>query len=246
MPDGERRAPHRTLRTTPAHSANRLLAALPPDEYAPLQPHLEVVSHRPSDTIHAVDEPIHHVYFPLTAVVSVTTMMADGAMVEVGTVGREGTTGLPVFNGAASSPLHTFTQIPGDHARLPVAAFRAAAAPGTALHGLLQRFAQAYYVLTAQGAGCNRLHPVEERCARWLLLTHDRVGADTFPLSHEFLGYMLGVRRASVSVAMGTLQHAGVLTYHRGVVTVRDRPGLEGTACECYAIIRGHFARLLG
>ncbi len=172
--------------------------------------------------------------------------MADGAMVEVGTIGREGMTGLPVLHGAESSPLFTFAQIPGDHARLPVAAFREAVAPGTALHGLLQRFAQAYYVLTAQGAGCNRLHPAEERCARWLLLTHDRVGADTFPLSHEFLGYMLGVRRASVSVAMGILQRVGLISYHRGVVTVLDRPGLEEAACECYAIIQGQFERLLG
>ena len=172
--------------------------------------------------------------------------MADGATVEVGTIGREGFVGLPAFHGAERSPLETFVQIPGAFARLPLAPFRAAAAPGTALHALLQRFAQAYYVLTAQSAGCNRLHPVEERCARWLLLTQDRAGAATFPLTHEFLGYMLGVRRASVTLAAGALQRAGLIAYHRGVITVLDRPGLEAAACECYAIIRGHFERLLG
>lgn len=223
---------------------NRLLAALPRDEYDRLLPHLERIVLANKDTLHEVDAPIAFVYFPLTCVSSVTTQMKDGATVEVGTIGHEGMTGLPVFHGAAHSPLRTFVQVPGEALRVPVAAFRAAAAPGTALHELLHRFAQAYYILTAQSAGCNRLHPVEERCARWLLLTHDRVTADTFPLSHEFLGYMLGVRRASVTIAMGTLQRAGLLTYHRGIITILDRTGLEEAACECYAVIRRAFAIL--
>ena len=223
---------------------NRLLAALPRDEYDRLAPHLEPVTLANRDTLHEVDAPIDFVYFPLTCVASVTTQMADGAMVEVGTIGHEGMTGLLVFHGAAHSPLRTFVQVPGDALRVPVAPFRAASAPGTVLHELLHRFAQAYYILTAQSAGCNRLHPVEERCARWLLLTQDRVGAATFPLSHEFLGYMLGVRRASVTIALGTLQHAGLLTYHRGVITILDRARLEEATCECYAIIRRAFGSL--
>ncbi len=176
-------------------SDNRLLAALPQEEYARLLPRLELVSLATRATLHEADTPIDRVYFPLTAVASVTTLMADGAMVEVGTIGREGTTGLPAFFGAEVSPLVTFIQVPGDVVRLPLAAFREAAASGTALHALLLRFAQAYYILTAQSAGCNRLHPVEERCARWLLLTEDRAGRGTFPLSHEFLG--LHARRAA-------------------------------------------------
>jgi len=111
---------------------------------------------------------------------------------------------------------------------------------------LLQRYAQAYAILIAQAAACNRLHPIDRRCARWLLLTQDRVGLATFPLSHEFLGYMLGVRRASVTIALGTLQRAGVLTYHRGIVTVTDRAGLEAASCECYGVITFGFTRLLG
>ena len=225
-------------------SANRLFAALPPEEYDGLLPHLTVMHLPIRATLHEADEPFSAIYFPLTGVASVTTLMADGGMVEVGTIGREGLTGLPAFFGGEASPFMTFVQVTGDFARLPIAPFRAAAAPGTALHGLLRQFAQAYYVLAAQSAGCNRLHPIEERCARWLLLTQDRVGPDTFPLSHEFLGYMLGVRRASVTIAMGTLQRAGLITYHRGVVTILDRAGLEGASCECYAIIHRAFAAL--
>jgi CRP-like cAMP-binding protein len=207
-----------------APSDNRLLAALPQGEYERLLPHCQVVPLPVRTMLHEADAPFDYVYFPLTGVASVTALMADGAMVEVGTIGHEGTTGLPAFFGAPSSPLPTFVQVAGDVVRLPLAAFREVAAPGTALHTLLQLFAQAYYVLTAQSAACNRLHPVEERCARWLLLTEDRVGLATFPLSHEFLGYMLGVRRLGVSIAMGTLQAAGLLTYHRGIVAILPDP----------------------
>ena len=139
----------------------------------------------------------------------------------------------------------TLAQVPGHHARLSVAVFRDAASVGGLLHTLLLRFTHAHYVLAAQSAGCNRLHAIEERCARWLLLTHDRTRGDTFHLTQEFLGYMLGARRASVTVAAGMLQRAGLITYRRGVITILDRPGLEAAACECYAIIRDEFARLL-
>jgi CRP-like cAMP-binding protein len=153
---------------------------------------------------------------------------------------------LAALLGTDAGPLTTLAQVPGIFARPPVAIFRDIAAPGSALHTILLRFTQAFYVLAAQSAGCNRLHPVEERCARWLLLTQDRAGADTFTFTHEFLGYMLGVRRASVSLAAATLQHAGLITYHRGVITILDRAGLEAAACECYGIITQEFARRLG
>ncbi len=230
----------------PELTTNRLLAALPADEYAALHPHLEVLYLVPGAPIYEPGEAMRHVYFPLTGITSVVAMMAEGGMVEVGTIGREGLVGLPIFHGTDRSPLKTIAQVPGHHARLPVAAFRAAASQGTALHDVLHHFAQAYYVLTAQCGACNRLHPVEGRCARWLLLTHDRAGADTFQLTHEFLGYMLGARRPSVTVAAGMLQRAGLITYHRGVVTILDRPGLEAATCECYGTIRDEFARLLG
>ena len=224
---------------------NRILAALPREEYDRLAPRCTIVHLGASAPVYDVNERIAQVYFPLTGVISVVALMADGAMVESGTIGREGMTGLPLVYGGERSPLLTFAQVPGDHARLPVAAFREAATPGAALHRLAQQFTQAYYVLTAQSAGCNRLHPNEERCARWLLLTQDRTGADTFALSHEFLSMMLGSRRASITLAMSTLQRAGLITYRRGIVTIIDRPGLEVAACECYGIIQRAFAPLM-
>jgi CRP-like cAMP-binding protein len=230
----------------PTPAANHLLAALPRDEYEALRPHLDVLYLAPGTLIYGPGEAMAHAYFPLTGVASVIAAMAEGGMVEVGTVGREGFTALPLFHGTDRGPLTTIAQVLGYHARLPAAAFRAAVAEGSALHALLHRFAQAYSVLVAMSGGCNRLHPMEQRCARWLLLTHDRAGADTFLLTQEFLGYMLGVSRPSVTIAVGALQHAGFVAYQRGVLTVLDRRGLEAAACECYATIRDEFARLLG
>ncbi|HEY8601477.1 MAG TPA: Crp/Fnr family transcriptional regulator [Thermomicrobiales bacterium] len=222
---------------------NRLLAALPPEEYDRIAPHCTIVHLKSSAPIYDMNARIEQVYFPLSGMISVVALMADGNMVEAGTIGREGMTGLPIFYGDDHSPLLTFAQVPGDHARLPIAVFREALVPGTTLYRLTQLFAQSYFVLTAQSAGCNRLHPNEERCARWLLLTQDRVGAATFSLSHEFLGMMLGTRRASVTLAMSTLQRAGLITYRRGVVTITDHPGLEAATCECYGIITARYAR---
>ncbi len=231
---------------TPAPTANGLLAALPRDEYDALLPHLEVLYLSPGTTMYEAGAAMEHTYFPLTGVASVVATMVEGDIVEVGTVGREGMVGLMAFHGTNRSPLTTIAQVPGHHARLPLAVFHAVIAESHALHALLHRFAQAYSILVAMSGGCNRLHPMEQRCARWLLLTHDRAGEDTFLLTQEFLGYMLGVTRPSVTIAAGALQHAGLIGYHRGVVTILDRPGLEAAACECYATIRDEFARLLG
>jgi CRP-like cAMP-binding protein len=230
----------------PDFLTNRLLAVLPAEEYAQLRPHLCHVEWANGQIIYAPKELPRHVYFPLTGCASVVVTMADGAMIEAGTIGREGLVGLAAFLGTDTGPLTTLAQVPGVVARLPAPVLRDAAAQGTRLHATLQRFTQAFYVLAAQSAGCNRLHPVEQRCARWLLLTHDRAGRDTFQLTQEFLGYMLGVARPAVTVAARILQRAGLITYHRGVVTIRDRPGLEEAACECYATIADEFARQLG
>ena len=240
-----RPAPLPAAADPPRRSANHLLAALPRAEYARLRPHLQVV-HRPIHArLYAPDEPIAHVYFPLSGIASMVATMRDGATVEVGTTGNEGFVGLPALLGVASTPFLTLVQAAGDFARLPLAAFRAACGPATHLHGLLDRYAHALFTLAGQSGACNRLHTVGTRCARWLLLTHDRLGADTFPLTHEYLGQMLGVRRASVTLAAGGLARAGLLTYHRGIVTIRDRAGLEAASCECYGAIRDEFARQL-
>jgi CRP-like cAMP-binding protein len=229
----------------PDLTTNRLLAALPAADLDALRPHLAVVHLGVGDTIYPYGAPIRHAYFPLTGCASIVVAMAGGDMVEAGTVGREGMLGHAALLDADGGPLETLAQVPGDFARLPVAALRDAAPPGSPLYRLLLRYGQALYILAAQSAGCNALHPMAERCARWLLQTQDRAGRDTFLLTHEYLGYMLGVRRPSVTVALGVLQRAGLIAYRRGEITVEDRDGLELAACECYGIITAEYARLL-
>lgn len=139
-----------------------------------------------------------------------------------------------------------FVQIPGEAERLPAAAFSALIERLPALRRLMLRYALALVTQVAQGSACNRLHPVEARCARWLLMTHDRVDGDAFPLTQDFLAQMLGASRPSVSIAAGVLQKAGLIRYTRGVIEVLDRPGLEAASCECYGVIAGEFRRLAG
>ncbi len=172
--------PDTTNNTTMDPRTNHLLAALPAAEYAALRPHLELVELPVGQIIYEPNAIPRHVYFPLTGCASIVVGLEDGQMVEAGTVGREGLVGLAAFLGTDAGPLTTLCQVPGTFARLPVAVFRDAAAPGSRLHTLLLRFMQAFYVLAAQGAGCNSLHPMVGRCARWLLLTHDRADGDTF------------------------------------------------------------------
>jgi CRP-like cAMP-binding protein len=153
--------------------------------------------------------------------------------------------GLPVFLSDGLSSVRAVTQIPGSAYRLPAAELRRIAPAGSALHDLLMRYTQAVLSQVAQTAACNSSHMVEQRCARWLLMTHDRVDGDEFPLTHEFLSHMLGVRRSGVTVAMRALKEAGLVRYTRGRVIVADRAGLERASCECYRVVRSHFERLL-
>jgi CRP-like cAMP-binding protein len=224
---------------------NRLLAALPPAELARVRPHLEALRLESGQVLFEAETPIVHVYFPETAVVSVVSALRQGGAVEVGTAGCEGMAGLPAFLGDDAPSTRVFAQVPGAAVRMEAGAFaRLAGAPGP-LHRLMLRYTQAFLIQVAQTAACNAAHLVEQRCARWLLMTHDRVGGDTFPLSHEFLATMLGVRRPGVTVAMRALQDAGLVDYVRGHVTVRDLPGLEAASCECYGVVRAHYDRLL-
>lgn len=225
---------------------NRLLAALPRDDVATLTPHLEPVSLAIGQILAEPGAVLAHVYFPETAILSVINRMADGAAVEVGTVGNEGLVGLAALLEADASESQTLAQIPGTALRLPAAVLVAAVEARPALRRLVHRYTQAYLTQVAQGAACNRLHGIEARCARWLLMTHDRVGgADVFPLTQEFLAIMLGVRRSGVTLAAGALQDAGLIRYRRGGIRVLDRAGLEAAACECYGVVRRQFDRLL-
>lgn len=225
---------------------NRILAALPSEEMAALRPLLEAVKLSVRQELYETGRPINYVYFMHRGVTSMVTSMSDGSGVEIATVGPEGMVGLPVFLGAEQMASRAFVQIPGEGARMSAKVFREIIGRSPALHRLLLRYTLALMNQIAQSAACNRVHAVEERCARWLLMSHDRVHEDTFPLTQEFLAEMLGVRRPTVSIAAGMLSKAGLISYVRGQMTILDRAGLEAASCECYRIIAAEFERLVG
>ena len=228
-----------------ADEANRLLAALALDDYDWLLLQLTPVRLRLRDVLVEPEQPIAHVYFVREGVGSMLAVEQEGGEVEVGTIGREGFVGLPVLLGAETSSYRGIVQVEGEAWRLSADAFRRALDERPEVRRRCLRYAQYFADQMAQSVACNRLHTLEERCARWLLMTHDRVHGDVFELTHEFLATMLGVRRAGVTVAMGTLQNAGLVTYSRGRVSILDRAALEASACGCYAITRTSYDRLL-
>ena len=164
----------------------------------------------------------------------------------MGTIGNEGMVGTPVFLGSESSPTRAISQVPGEAMRMETEAFQEEMKLGGSLYGLVQRYTQTMINQISQSTVCNHRHSVEKRMCRWLLMSHDRVGTDEFPLTHEFLAQMLGVRRPTVTAAAGILQKAGLISYHRGRVTVLDRNGLEAASCECYEVVAKELDRLLG
>jgi CRP-like cAMP-binding protein len=184
------------------------------------------------------------VYFPLSGIISVLTVLESGMMIEFATVGREGTTGVPVFLGMGDSNMALISQVPGMSLRMRSKDFLAAIDRHRGFADIVKRYSGMLLALVAQSAACNRAHHVDERCARWLLMTHDQAGDAAFPITHEFLAQMLGVSRPSVALSAGALQKAGLIKYHRGEMTITDRLGLERAACECYAVGREHFLRL--
>jgi CRP-like cAMP-binding protein len=217
---------------------NSLLAALPRKSYLRLLPLLEPVELVLSDVLYQAEAAIRHVYFPGASLVSLLSV-ADGHLaLEVGMIGREGMVGIPLVLGHADSPVRALVQGGGT-------AMRAAARPFLKefrLNPLLQRelygYTHALMAQISQTAACNRFHVVEQRLARWLLMTHDRVKVDRFRMTHEFLGHMLGVRRVGVTTAAQSLQVRGLISYSRGAVSVLDRRGLEAASCRCYEVVR--------
>jgi CRP-like cAMP-binding protein len=224
---------------------NRLLAALPGDEHERLLPALELVDTRVRDTFYEAGQPIRHVHFPISGVVSMIATLQDGGIVEVGAIGNEGMVGLPVFLGAETTPMTTFAQIPGPMARMRAQSLRAEMARSGPLLQVLHRYAQAFFTQLSQSVACNRLHSLRQRLARWMLMTQDRAG-DTFPMTHEFLGHMLGVHRPGVSEALQELQRAGALEHGKGRMRILDRAVLEAVSCECYRVVRDEHDRLIG
>ncbi len=227
---------------------NRLLDALPARERKRLLDRFTIQQGDLKERLLDPGHRINHVYFPVTAVVSLLTTMDGNSGVEIATVGNEGMVGVPVFLGIRSLNDRDLAQVqvPGTVLSMSSRAFRDEASNGKAFRAVVERYVQAYLRQVSQQVACNALHPVAQRCARWILLTQDRVGGNHFPLTHEFLAQMLGVRRASVTVAIGALQGVDLVRFSRGQVTVLDRQGLEAEACQCYAIIAKEFDRLLG
>ena len=227
--------------------SNRLLKALPEEDYQRLHGHLRPHAVKQKQDMGEAGQRIAEVHFPVDAVVSILTRMDEGPSVEIATIGNEGVVGLTVAWGSeAMNPRELATvQAPGEVVSMDAGTFRAELHRQGALASLIERYTLAFFSQVSQQVACNGLHSVEQRCARWLLLTHDRVGTDEFPMTHEFLAQMLGVRRASVTVTAGILQRAGFVEFSRGRVEVVDRAGLEGAACECYGVTREVFDRLL-
>jgi CRP-like cAMP-binding protein len=188
---------------------------------------------------------ITDVYFPLDCVLSVVNLMRDGTMIEIGTIGKEGTTGIPLIMGSETTPNRAFCQVNGEAWKMRASTFRALLENSGNVRSLVNRYLQAYVNMLGQFAACNRLHSVYERAARWILMTQDRVNDEAFPLTHEFLATMLGSRRSGVTIAAAALQNAGFIAYRRGVITVLDRSGLEETTCECYDATRKQFGDAL-
>ncbi|HCF30769.1 MAG TPA: Crp/Fnr family transcriptional regulator [Cyanobacteria bacterium UBA11049] len=230
----------------PDLSQNRLLAALPVEERDRLIPHLQPVVFDFKEILYDVNEPIEYVYFLLSGIVSLVIVLEDGSLIEVCTIGHEGFVGIPVFLGADQAPNQALSQISGTALRMTAAAFKREVTPETILYNLLLRYTQAVLNQTSQMAACNKLHSLEERFCRWILMVQNGLGKDQFPLTQEFIAQMLGVRRASVSVVAAAIQKAELIQYSRGQITILDREGLEGTACECYSILKTEFDRLIG
>ncbi len=225
---------------------NRILAALPARAYARILPDLKSIPLKFRISLHEPGDKMPYVYFPNTGVISTLTVLQDGSAVEIATIGNEGMADVSAFLGLEQSDSWLLVQVPGTAMRMESDRFREHVEQIPILRALLGYYTVAMLALVAQSAACNRMHPIVQRCARWLLMTHDRVDADAFPMTHDFLATMLGVRRPSVSVAAKALQGTGCISYHRGKVTVLDRLGLEAASCECYRVIRQRFDRLPG
>jgi len=225
---------------------NRILAFLPPADFELLKPHLEPVSLTYRRVLYQANKTIEFVYFLEMGVGSLVNTMRSGKASEIGTIGNEGFVGVPILLGDTQAPTSVYIQVPGAGFRVKVAAFRQALERSTSLRIALLHYAHAFFNQVGQSVACAHHHSIEQRCCRWLLMTYDRMETEEFLLTQEFLAMMLGVRRAGVTVAANALQKAGLIRYRRGHVTILDVPGLLKCSCECYAVSKKEFDRLLG
>lgn len=227
-------------RTNPAGKpvANAILLSIPEQEFAAIRPHLEFVPLPQRLSLQEANRKLEDAYFLNRGMVSLVFTTRLGESVEVGVVGNEGFTPIPVAAGLRRSPHRAVMQIGGDGFKVKVNALETVLNSGPALHAKLNRYAAVHGLQVAQTAGCNRLHDIEQRLSRWLLLAQDRVGSGLLRITHDFLAMMLGTDRPSVSLAAGGLQKRRIIEYSRGSVRILNRKKLEGSACECYGIIQ--------
>ena len=233
---------HKTLRAPPT---NLLLAALPKDEYRRLLPDLERFPLVFGELIYKPGALVRHVYFPTSGIISLLADVDDGGMLEVGIVGREGMAGMPVFMGVKTSPNRALVQGAGSALRMKATTLASMANNGSSLPRLLRRYSYSLWAQLSQSSVCSLYHPIEARLARWLLMTRDRMEANEFRITQEFLSSMLGVRREGVNKAAGSLQQQDLISYSRGMVTILKPSGLAAAACKCYRILKKEYDREL-
>ena len=225
--------------------ANRLLGLLPASDYERLRPHLHRIPLEYKKSLYRANKPLDFAYFIETGVGSLVNTMTNGQAAEVGTIGNEGLVGLPLVLGDDRAPTSVYVQVPGEGLQITAALFTQELARSATMRAVMLRYTHAFFNQVAQSATCNHFHSLEQRCCRWLLMTHDRMNSDEFLLTQEFLAMMLGVRRPGVSEAAGALQRLGLIRYVRGNVTIVDRRGLIKRSCECYGVSKKEFDRLL-
>lgn len=228
---------------TQAEERNRLLRALDSDIYARLVDEAESLELSAKQVLWPAGAPIRSVYFPRSCVISLIVPLEDERSIEAATVGNEGFVGAPIALGVDATTIIAVAQVTGMGLRLPAATFASLLSKHEGLRVATLAYAHTLMEQAAQTVACNRRHDLLERCARWLLMTHDRVGSSSFGLTQDFLALMLGVRRAGVTVAAGALQQAGLIRYSRGRIEVLDRAGLEAASCECYRILDESYKR---
>lgn len=227
-------------------SENKLLAALSAKCYKRLSPSIELIDLPLGKILYPQKQRVKHVYFPRWAAVSMVNTFEDGSMVEVGVVGREGVLGSFLLSGDDISPHQAIVQIGDGGWKMPVDVFKREIERNGELSNLTRRYSQALFTQVAQTAACNRIHPISQRLARWLLLMQDRVQSQNLHLTHEFIATMLGSRRAGVTLAAGKLQAEGIIRYSRGKVSIIEQEKLEEASCECHRIVHDEYNRLLG
>lgn len=226
--------------------ANRLLARLSSDQLRLLRPDLQPVNLEQGQVIHEAHRPMESAYFVDEGMISVVSIMEDGASIEVATIGNEGLTGWTALLGASRMPFRFNVQVPGRARRISVAALARAQLPENGFRGLVQRYQAAFLTQVMQGVACNGLHSIGQRLCRWLLSTRDRTGSSELEITHEFLAQMLGVRRASITDVLRPLQERELIRASRGKVTILDPEQLAAESCECYHVIRNEYQWHLG